>query len=126
MSEAKNTGAQAQAPKPGTKEALQVELEALKAERDALKSENEGLKAGAESAQAAAEATQPEMEEIFVPRGYANDEPNLFVSINGCNYLLPKGKKSKVPAHVAREIRRSWKAQDIADQHINEMLEASK
>ena len=64
--------------------------------------------------------------EVFVPKGYANDEPNLFVSVNGVNYLLPKGKKSKVPAHVAREIRRSWKAQDIADQHINEMLEASK
>ena len=38
--------------------------------------------------------------EVFVPKGYANDEPNLFVSVNGVNYLLPKGKKSLVPAHV--------------------------
>ena len=126
MSEEKNVGTEVEAPKPGTKDALKAELEALKAERDALKSENEGLKSSAEPAQTAAEAPQPEMEEIFIPRGYANDEPNLLVSINGHNYLLPKGKKSKVPAHVAREIRRSWKAQDIADQHINEMLEASK
>ena len=39
--------------------------------------------------------------EVFVPKGYANDEPNLFVSVNGVNYLLPKGKKSLVPAHVS-------------------------
>ena len=32
--------------------------------------------------------------EVFIPKGYANDEPNLFVSVNGVNYLLPKGKKS--------------------------------
>lgn len=126
MSEEKNVGTEAGTPKPGTKEAMKAELEALKAERDALKSENEGLKAGAEPAQDAVPVSEPEMEEIFIPRGYANDEPNLFVSINGCNYLLPKGKKSKVPAHVAREIRRSWKAQEIADQHIDEMLSASK
>ena len=30
--------------------------------------------------------------EIFVPKGYANDEPNLFIGVNGVNYLLPKGK----------------------------------
>lgn len=66
------------------------------------------------------------LEEITIPRGYANEEPNLFVSVNGVNYLLPRGKKSKVPTHVAAEIRRSWKAQEDMDQHIDEMLEASK
>lgn len=126
MSEEKTVGTETETPKPGTKDALKAEVEALKAERDALMSENEVLKSSAEPTQAAVEAPQPEMEEIFIPRGYANDEPNLLVSINGHNYLLPKGKKSKVPAHVAREIRRSWKAQDIADQHIDEMLSASK
>lgn len=66
------------------------------------------------------------MEEITIPRGYANDEPNLLVGVNGVNYLLPRGKKSQVPAHVAAEIRRSLKAQEAMDQHIDEMLEASK
>ena len=70
--------------------------------------------------------TKEAMEEITIPRGYANDEPNLLVGVNGVNYLLPRGKKSKVPAHVAAEIRRSLKAQEAMDQHIDEMLEASK
>lgn len=59
--------------------------------------------------------------EIFVPRGYANDEPNLLVSVNGENYLLPKGKTSKVPPHVAYEYRRSLKAQQMQDDHIDMM-----
>lgn len=64
--------------------------------------------------------------EVYIPKGYANDEPNLFVSVNGVNYLLPKGKKSKVPPHVAAEIERSNKAQERMDQNIEAMLEASK
>lgn len=73
-------------------------------------------------------ATKPSEDrvEVFVPKGYANDEPNLFVSINGVNYLLPKGKKSLVPAHVAAEIERSKKAQERLDENIEQMLEASK
>ncbi len=66
------------------------------------------------------------MEEITIPRGYANDEPNLLVGVNGVNYLLPRGKKSKVPKHVADEIKRSLKAQETMDQRIDQMLEASK
>lgn len=70
--------------------------------------------------------TMEELEEISIPRGYANDEPNQIVGVNGVNYLLPKGKKSKVPKYVADEIRRSWKAQEAMDQRIDQMLEASK
>lgn len=68
----------------------------------------------------------PKREKIFIPKGYANDEPNLFVSVNGVNYLLPKGKESEVPKAVADEIRRSWAAQQKMDQHIDELMEASK
>ena len=71
----------------------------------------------------------PEMEvrvEVFIPKGYANDEPNLFVSVNGVNYLLPKGKTSLVPAHVAKEIERSKKAAERQDEKMEQMLEASK
>ena len=64
--------------------------------------------------------------EIFVPRGYANDEPNLLISVNGVNYLLPKGKTSKVPKHIADEFHRSQKAQTKLDERIDQMLEASK
>lgn len=64
--------------------------------------------------------------EVFVPKGYANDDPNLFVSVNGVNYLLPKGKKSLVPDFVAAEIERSIKAQEKMDENMEQMLEASK
>lgn len=114
-------------PKPGTKDAMKAELEALKAENEALKAQNEALTSAAEAEPSmSVEAAEPEEEEIFIPKGYANDEPNLFVSVNGKNYLLPKGKRSKVPTAVAKEIRRSWKAQDIMDAHIDEMIEATK
>lgn len=63
--------------------------------------------------------------EVFVPRGYANDDPNLFVSVNGVNYLLPKGKKSKVPQHIAAEIERSKAAEEKQHENIDRMLEAS-
>ena len=60
--------------------------------------------------------------EIFVPRGNANDDPNLLVGINGVNYLLPRGKASMVPKAVATEIRLSLRAQQIQDENIDKML----
>lgn len=74
----------------------------------------------------ATEAVKDNRVEVFVPKGYANDEPNLFVSVNGVNYLLPKGKKSLVPASVAAEIERSKRAAEKQDEKMEQMLEASK
>jgi hypothetical protein len=74
----------------------------------------------------AAEAVKDDRVEVFVPKGYANDDPNFFVSVNGVNYLLPRGKKSMVPAHVAAEIERSKKAAERQDEKMEQMLEASK
>lgn len=48
--------------------------------------------------------------EVFIPRGGDRADPNLFVGINGVNYLLPRGKKSKVPPAVAEEIARGERA----------------
>ena len=50
--------------------------------------------------------------EVFIPRGADREDPNFFVGINGVNYLLPRGKKSMVPAAVAEEIAWSDKAAD--------------
>ena len=61
--------------------------------------------------------------EIFVHKGYTGDEPNVFVSVNGVNYLLPRGKKSLVPEEVAREFRRSQAAQEALDKRIEKLLE---
>ena len=70
--------------------------------------------------------TVDERVEIFVPKGYANDEPNLMIAVNGVNYLLPKGKTSKVPKHIAEEFYRAQKAQEALDKRVDQMLEASK
>lgn len=86
----------------------------------------------AETKKAKAEETKVEetkvedREDIFIPKGITGEDPNLFVSINGKNFLLPKGKKSNVPSYVAKEIRRSWEAQALGDKTNNQLLEMGK
>lgn len=58
---------------------------------------------------------------VFVPRGASNEEPNVFISVNGVNYLLPKGKESEVPAHIAEEYYRCQAAEARAAAHKDEM-----
>lgn len=67
-----------------------------------------------------------EYEEILIPRASANEDHNLQVGFNGVNYILPRGKKSKVPTFVAEEIRRSWEAQAMADDRSAAMEEQAK
>ena len=54
------------------------------------------------------------------------DEPNLFVSVNGYNCLLPKGKTSLVPKSVADEINRARRAQQRLDATIDALKEAAE
>ena len=88
----------------------------------ATKTKNESTVAEA----TVAEATAPEtpkngLVEVYVERGSALDEPNLVVGINGQNYVLPRGKSTLVPPHVAAEVNRSRKAQAIWDRHVEAM-----
>ena len=110
-----------------TKDVIEAENKELTAQNEALKAELEAMKATkADEPTTAAVPAQEEKVEIFVPKGYANDEPNLLIGVNGVNYVLPKGKASKVPKHIAAEFYRSQKAQMKLDEHIDQMLEASK
>ena len=68
-------------------------------------------------------ANKEEYVDLFVPKGYANDEPNLFISVNGVNFLLPKGKTSKVPPYIKEEYERSQRAQEALDAKSEAMLE---
>ncbi len=61
--------------------------------------------------------------ELFVPKGAANDEPNLIIGINGVNYVLPRGKKSMVPPFVKAEYDRSVAAQEKFDATSDALLE---
>ena len=64
--------------------------------------------------------------DLFIPKGYANDEPNLFISVNGKNFLLPKGKTSKVPTYIKEEYERSQRAQEALDAKSEALLEKAK
>lgn len=71
------------------------------------------------------EQKKDDFAEIFIERAGANEEPNLMVGINGVNYLLPKGKTSRVPRAVYEEILRSRRAQAAADEAIDGLKEAA-
>lgn len=79
-----------------------------------------------ETAAAAVETVADERVDIFVPKGNSGDDQNLLVSINGKNYLLPRGKTSKVPPEVAYEIRRSWRAVQLQDEGREELLKGGE
>ena len=61
--------------------------------------------------------------DLTVPKGYINDDPNVFISLNGKNYLLPKGKTSRVPLAVKTEYERSVRAQEALDTRSAHLLE---
>ena len=115
-----------EAPKPGTKAYVEAELAAAKAELEALKAEKEAMAAAMVETEVPIVPVE-ERVDLFVDKGYANDEPNLLIAVNGVNYLLPKGKTSNVPKFVADEYYRSRNAQQALDEKMDKMLaEASK
>ena len=64
--------------------------------------------------------------EVFVPKGYVNDDPNLYVSVNGENFLLPRGQTSMVPPYIKAAIDRSYGAQDYQEKRSNALIEKTK
>ena len=64
--------------------------------------------------------------DLYIPRGYANDEPNQIISVNGKNYVLPKGKTSKVPPCVKYEYDRAVRAQERQDATVEKLLEEAQ
>ncbi len=76
--------------------------------------------------ESAAKKAKDERVEVYIERGRENDDPNFFVSVNGVNYLLPRGKTSLVPPHIKAEIDRARAAQEKLDDNKEKMLEASK
>lgn len=97
-----------EAPKPGTKDALKVEVEALKAELEAMKAKE----AAAVAVNAVApNATGPKTIKIRIPRTRA-DQEDVFVSVNNRTYIVKRGVEVEVPDFVAEVLR-----------HQEEMLE---
>ena len=61
--------------------------------------------------------------DLFIPRGPSIEDPNVIISVNGKNYVLPKGKTSKVPEFVKYEHDRALKAKEAMDVRSAEMVE---
>lgn len=59
---------------------------------------------------------------LYVPRGASNEDPNFFISVNGVNYLLPRGEESLVPPCVAREYERAERARRVMDKNKDRMI----
>lgn len=66
-----------------------------------------------------AEPAADDLVELRIPRGNSNEEPNLMIGINGKNWLLPKGKVSKVPRYVMEEYQRHLEAVENYSNQIN-------
>ena len=60
---------------------------------------------------------------LYVEDGYSKDDPNEFISINGKNYILPKGETSLVPLCVKEEYERSRRAKALQKKNSAKMLE---
>lgn len=67
--------------------------------------------------------TKTKRVEIYVPRGRSNEDPNLLISVNGVNYLVPRGKKSLVPDFVAYEYNRAMDAESALYERKEQMIE---
>ena len=63
---------------------------------------------------------------LYVEDGYSKDDPNEFISINGKNYILPKGETSMVPPCVKEEYERSRRAKSIQKKNVDKLLEKTK
>ena len=63
---------------------------------------------------------------VAVPRGDVKGDPNLFISVGGRNYLLPRGRTSEVPPEVAEEYYRSERAKEAFFARSDELLKKAK
>ena len=64
--------------------------------------------------------------DLYIEPGYGKDDPNEFISINGVNYILPKGETSKVPPCVKEEYERSRRALRAQKKNADKLLEKTK
>ena len=65
--------------------------------------------------------TDEERVDLFIPRDPSDENQNLFIGINGVNYILPKGQTSNVPKFVADEYYRSKEAEAAQAANIDKM-----
>ena len=63
---------------------------------------------------------------ITIPRGEQRADPNYFISINGRNFIIPRGKTVDVPQDIAEEYYRAERAKEQFYATSDELLEKAK
>lgn len=63
-----------------------------------------------------------ELVSLRIDRVPGDDDPHVFVGLNGKNYLIPKGKRVEVPKAVAEEYYRGLAAHGYSQEHIEDMI----
>lgn len=76
----------------------------------------------AEEKKTKAESKKAERVTVRIPMFSEKEEPDMFVGINGVNYLIPKNKDVEVPVFVKEELDRAERARQAAINSKSEML----
>lgn len=63
---------------------------------------------------------------ITLPRPRGSEAKELFVAVNGVEYLIPKGKPVEVPAYIAEEIQRAEAAEARMYEEKDRLLASSQ
>jgi hypothetical protein len=66
--------------------------------------------------------TTEERVDVFIPRGGVNEDPNLYVCINGKEFLLPRGQVSNVPVYVKDAVDCLFRTQSYQEKHSQELI----
>lgn len=66
----------------------------------------------------AMEQAKQEKVEIFLPVDRRSEDQDVFVSVNGCDYLIKRGEKVEVPVFVAKALENSEKQKTDAFHHM--------
>ena len=63
-----------------------------------------------------------ELVSLRIERVPGDDDLNVFIGLNGKNYIIPKGKTVEVPKAVAEEYRRAMTAHGYSLDHVEGMI----
>ena len=63
---------------------------------------------------------------LLIPRLPGDGDANVFVGINGKNYIIPKGKTVQVPNEVAEEYHRAMHAHGYSVDHIDKIIDENR
>ena len=61
--------------------------------------------------------------ELYIPRTEGNNDPNVLISVNGKNWLIPKGKTVWVPPEAMAEYKRAQKAYEKYFRLVEERIQ---